>query len=101
MEALRAVSVFGHKWTLSFFCDRGAHFELVGDVDVGSAHGLPDLYKLLASLRAVVRWVHGDFRALFHQVFHLEEEEWDGGDGDDNDEDDGGHNVPRGRARTA
>ncbi|KLU91997.1 hypothetical protein MAPG_10944 [Magnaporthiopsis poae ATCC 64411] len=76
LAALLAISVFGHTSGLSPFSAIGVtHSELVGNVSMGNTGSLSGLYRLLTSLRAVASWIHGDFHAWFHQVFHLEKEE--------------------------
>lgn len=69
LGAVPVVSVFRHSWNLYFVCDRGASFGFLGPVSMGTTQDLVGLYKLLAVLRELVRWVDVDFRAWCTQLF--------------------------------
>jgi len=61
--------ITGHDWKLMFACDRGDAIEIVGGVDIGNTSGLVDLYRLVAVLRAVARWVQGPYARWMEELF--------------------------------
>jgi hypothetical protein len=61
--------VTGHQWRLYFACDRGNRIDILESLLVGESDRLDRIYKIVASLRAVGRWVMGPYREWIEEVF--------------------------------
>ncbi|TLS20276.1 uncharacterized protein PpBr36_11442 [Pyricularia pennisetigena] len=44
---------------------------MYGPIDLGNTRSLKEIYKLLASLRVLVRWVDVQLRDWFHRLFNV------------------------------
>ncbi|KLU90453.1 hypothetical protein MAPG_10307 [Magnaporthiopsis poae ATCC 64411] len=67
--AMPVIQVVGHIWKLSFVCDLGEHYETFEDgIAIGSTDSLVQLYKLLAVLRILIRWMDTEFRATIAAI---------------------------------
>ncbi|TLS21184.1 uncharacterized protein PpBr36_10654, partial [Pyricularia pennisetigena] len=71
VKALPIVLITGHFWEAYFFCDEGDNYQMYGPIDLGNTRSLKEIYKLLASLRVLVRWVDVQLRDWFHRLFHV------------------------------
>lgn len=70
--ALPVVLVTEHIWRLSFVCDRGDRFEFLHELVVGNTASLIGVYKLLAVLRVLTRWMDTELRGFCHRLFGLD-----------------------------
>lgn len=57
LEAISVMLVKGAEWRLSFFCDRGSSFNLVGNIIIGSSQSYVGTCKIFAALRVIIRWI--------------------------------------------
>jgi hypothetical protein len=61
--------VTGHQWRLYFACDRGYRIEILESLLIGESDRLDRIYKIVASLRALARWVQGPYREWIEESF--------------------------------
>lgn len=71
IKALPIVLVTGHFWEVYFFCDEEDNYQMYEPVDLGNTRSLKEIYKLLASLRVLIRWVDVQLRDWFYRLFHV------------------------------
>ncbi|KAL8380717.1 hypothetical protein RB595_005140 [Gaeumannomyces hyphopodioides] len=69
--AVPVILVVDHNWTLSFVWDRGHQYDFVHDISIGDTKSLIGLYKLLAVLRLLIRWMDTDLRGFFDRLFGI------------------------------
>ncbi|KLU92238.1 hypothetical protein MAPG_11184 [Magnaporthiopsis poae ATCC 64411] len=58
-----------HQWELYFAVDRGNEIHLVGPHSVGATQDMMSIYRLLAVLRELCKWVEGPFRSWMMAAF--------------------------------
>ena len=73
-EGIRIVTlplllVTGHHWQLLFACDRGWGIEIVHEISIGDTQTLLAMYRLVAVLRALGRWVESSYRQWVEEWF--------------------------------
>jgi hypothetical protein len=61
--------ITGHHWKLFFACDRGWGIEIVHEMAIGDTQTLLAMYRLVAVLRALGRWVESSYRKWIEEWF--------------------------------
>jgi len=61
------ITVDGAKWAVYYACEREDKIIIYGPLDLGDTNTIDGIYKLLACLRAIGRWVEEEFKDWFEQ----------------------------------